>query len=302
MAFQLIDAARARRTGAGTGRKVWIGVLGVVLVTVVLYGGFTKVLMPALDITPGSRREVLSIPFQQTARFVNKHDGANAGITDGTGTADGLVTEEERAAIDAVLDYSTLASRYDPDKSDAVKNQFNEDATPEQLAAYFKVWAAQFLKDPGCYFSAVANNYYGYFYPSSKDVFTYGSASSAKIMGNDANRAHFNFHPESGRLVGTCNQLVNLYRVAVQRIPLSSLALSSSTYVWLLISACVYLLRNRQWRSLALFVSLLGILAVCLIGPCNGSTYMRYLYPMIVALPFAVPVALVWPRRLWRVR
>ena len=302
IAFHLIDASRAQRTETGMPRKLWLGVLAVALLSTAFYGGFTKVLMPAFDITPGSRREMLSIPFQQTARFVSKHDGANAGITDGTGTADGLVTDEERAAIDAVLDYSTLASRYDPDKSDAVKNQFNEDATSEQLAAYFKVWASQFAKDPESYLSAVANNYYGYFYPSSKDAFTYSTTTSAEIMDRPANRAHFNFHLESGPLIAVCKQLVTLYRVAVQRIPLSSLALSSSTYVWLLISACVYLLRNRQWRSLALFVPLLGILAVCLIGPCNGSTYMRYLYPMIVALPFAVPVALVWPRRLWRVR
>ena len=302
IAFHLLDARRAQRTAGGVPRRLWLGVLVIALLSTALYGGFTKILMPALDITPGSRREVLSIPFQQTARFVSKHDGANAGITDGTGIADGLVTDEERVAIDAVLDYSTLASRYDPDKSDAVKNQFNEDATPEQLVAYFKVWAQQFAKDPESYVSAVANNYYGYFYPSSKDVFTYSTTTSAEIMDRPANRAHFNFHLESGPLIAACKQLVTLYRVAVQRIPLSSLALSSSTYVWLLITACIYLLRQHQWRGLALFVPLLGVLAVCLIGPCNGSTYMRYLYPMIMALPFAVPVALVWPRRLWRVR
>ena len=41
---------------------------------------FTKVFMPAHDITPGSKREILSIPFQQTARFVQKHDGLNSGV------------------------------------------------------------------------------------------------------------------------------------------------------------------------------------------------------------------------------
>ena len=302
IAFHVFDARRARRSGAGRPRKLWLGVLAVALLCMVLYGGFTKMLMPALDITPGSRREALSIPFQQTARFVSKHDGANAGITDGTGIADGLVTDEERAAIDAVLDYGTLASRYDPDKSDAVKNEFNEEATSEELAVYFRVWAQQLVKDPESYLSAVANNYYGYFYPSSKDVFTYSTTTSAEIMDRPANRAYFNFHLESGPFVSACDQFVTLYRVAVQRIPLSSLALSSLTYVWLLITACIYLLRQRQRRGLALFVPLLGVLAVCLIGPCNGSTYMRYLYPMIMALPFAVPVALVWPRRLWRVR
>ena len=302
-AFRLAAIVRARRTcGARASRGVLAGVLAVMVVTVALYGGFTRILMPALDITPGSRREALSIPFQQTARFVSKHDSANAGIEDGAGTADGLITAEQRAVIDAVLDYGTLASRYDPDKSDAVKNGFNEDATPEQLGAYFKVWAQMFAKDPESYISAVANNYYGYFYPSRKDAFTYSTALSADIMARKGNRAYFDFHPAGGPIVVACDHLVTLYRVSVQRIPLLSLALSSSTYVWLMLLACVYLLRGRQWRGLALFLPLLGVLAVCLIGPCNGATYMRYLYPMIVALPFVAPVALVWPRRLWRSR
>ena len=37
-----------------------------------------------------------------------------------------------------------------------------------------------------------------------------------------------------------------------------------------------------------MLVPLLGVLAVCLIGPCNGSTYMRYLYPVIACMPFAI--------------
>lgn len=90
---------------------------------------FTKVFMPAHDITPGSKREILSIPFQQTARFVQKHDGLNSGVNptvkeDGTiveAPCDGLVTDEERAVIDRVLKYENLGRRYNPDKSDAVK-------------------------------------------------------------------------------------------------------------------------------------------------------------------------------------
>ena len=40
-----------------------------------------------------------------------------------------------------------------------MKNAFNEDATAEDLAAYFRVWATQFLRDPASYASAFANNY-----------------------------------------------------------------------------------------------------------------------------------------------
>lgn len=278
-------------------RRRWIAVLGVAVLVLVLNAAFTRVVMPAFDITPGSRREMLSIPFQQTARFVLKHDGANAGVEGGA--SDGLVDEEEREVIDRVLGYDTLASRYDPDKSDAVKNGYNEDASASDLAAYFSVWAKMLLRDPESYLSAVANNYYGYFYPSARDVWFYSTVEGAKIMAREENRASFDFHPFDHPLVVACGHMVNLYRVAIQRVPLVSLTMSSASYTWLLIAVGVYLLRSRQWRPLAFMVPLLGVLAVCLVGPCNGSTYMRYLYPAILSLPFALVVALAWPRRLW---
>lgn len=295
-------AAIDARRGDAHARVRLAGVLAVLACTLVLYGGFTKVLMPALDITPGSRREMLSIPFQQTARFVQKHDSLHAGLPMGEGTDDGLVSSAERETIDRVLRYGTLATRYDPDKSDAVKNAFNEDATSEDMRAYFKVWASMFLRDPACYLSAFVNNYYGYFYPSERDVFTYSRASSSEVMARPSNSDYFDFHHDESSLSKACDQAVTLYRVAIQRIPLLSLLLSSSTYVWLLIVLAVYVMRDRRFRELSLLVPLAGIVAMCLIGPCNGSTYMRYLYPMIMALPFAFLTCAAHPRPLSRAR
>lgn len=295
----LIDARRVRRlVSAPSSRRTAIGAVAVLVVAVSLQFVFSNVVMPAFKITPGSRREMLSIPFQQTARFVQKHDGANAGI-DG-GTSDGLVTDEERAVIDTVLNYDTLASRYDPDKSDDVKNEFNEDTTSDELAAYFRVWLEMFFKDPACYVSAFANNYFGYFYPSTKDAWMYTTSSSAEVESREANRRYFNFHRMEGPVVAACDSVVNLYRTAVQRIPLLSLTMSSSAYVWVLLLVSVYVLRHRQWRTLGALVPLWGVLAMCLIGPCNGSTYMRYLYPIILTLPCVVAVALTGSRLLWR--
>ncbi len=282
--------AACRWRGGGTRRSGAFGALAVLAAACALYGMFSYVVMPVLKITPGSRREVLSIPFQQTARFVAKHDSAHAGIPGGTD--DGLVSDEERAAIDAALDYETLASRYNPDKSDAVKNGFNEDATAEDMAAYVRAWAEMLLKDPGSYLSAFINNYYGYFYPSEKSVWIYDTASSVEMMHREENTLYFDFEPASGSLVDGCNAAVNLYRCAVQRIPLVSLTMNSASYVWLLVLLSAYLVRRRRMQGFSLLLPLWGVVAVCLIGPCNGATYMRYLYPVIVALPFAMALVL----------
>lgn len=314
-AFCAWDAHVARRaakqaSAAPSGaisRFRWVGVLAVLALCLASNMYFTKVFMPAHDITPGSKREILSIPFQQTARFVQKHDGLNSGVNptvkeDGTvveAPCDGLVTDEERAVIDRVLKYENLGRRYNPDKSDAVKNCFNEYASQEDIKAYFEVWTQMFKKDPECYISALINNYYGYFYPSARDAWVYSTARSAEIMAKPDNLKYFDFHPVDSKVVRWCDHLINLYRVAVQRIPFISLTMSSATYVWIMIAVVVYLLRRHSWRGLAIWVLLLGVLAVCLIGPCNGSTYMRYLYPVIACMPFAIGATITRSDLLW---
>ncbi|MFR7796990.1 MAG: DUF6020 family protein [Collinsella sp.] len=197
----------AKQAGAapsgGIPRFRWVGVLAVLALCLASNMYFTKVFMPAHDITPGSKREILSIPFQQTARFVQKHDGLNSGVNptvkeDGTiveAPCDGLVTDEERAVIDRVLKYENLGRRYNPDKSDAVKNCFNEYASQEDIKAYFEVWAQMFKKDPGCYISALINNYYGYFYPSARDAGLQHGAQ-CRDHGKPDNLKYFDFHPD----------------------------------------------------------------------------------------------------------
>ncbi len=61
----------------------------------------------------------------------------------------GSVTDEERAVIDRVLKYENLGRCYNPDKSDAVKNCFNEYASQEDIKADLRCGRQTFKKDPG---------------------------------------------------------------------------------------------------------------------------------------------------------
>lgn len=288
--IRLRDARRVAPAAAYACRRAARAALVASGVALVAHLAFTAVVMPDLHLTPGSRREVLSIPFQQTARYVEKHDGVHAGIAGGAD--DGSVSEEERTVIDRVLGYDTLASRYVPTKSDAVKNGFNEYASADDLAAYLRVWAAQLLRDPACYLSATIANYYGYVYPSERVPWMYTTASSDKIMARADNREHFDFHRWITPATEALDQAVGLYRTAWLQLPVLSLTMTSAPYVWALVLVVIYLLRERRWRSCALVAPLVAVLAVCLIGPCNGATYLRYLYPVIFALPFAAAAAL----------
>ena len=80
-----------------------------VCAAMLVYGAAVHGLYPALGFKKGSEREMLSIPFQQTARYV-----AYAGDD---------VTGYEREVIGSVLDYDTLAESYSYACSDPVKKQ-----------------------------------------------------------------------------------------------------------------------------------------------------------------------------------
>lgn len=95
--------------------------------------------LPMLGVAPGPRKELFSLPFQQTARVVALYPGD--------------VTPEEHAAIDAVLYYDSLHEQYRFDTADSVKDNY-KDLSGEALVPYFKAWLAMGLRHPGAYATA----------------------------------------------------------------------------------------------------------------------------------------------------
>jgi len=83
---------------------------------------------------------MLSVPFQQTARYVKYH-------------ADEL-SDEDIKTIDYVLNYDTLAERYKPEIADPVKNEYNKYTKTKDLIAYFKIWFKGLVKHPETYIDA----------------------------------------------------------------------------------------------------------------------------------------------------
>lgn len=239
----------------------------------VLYMSYTNILFPALDITPGSRREMLSVPFQQTARYVRDYGDE--------------VTEEEREAIDRVLDYDKLGEVYDPNISDPVKKTFNEDADSEDLKAYFKVWFQMFLKHPGCYIEATLNNYYGYFYMGNDDTdrrSRYYESFSTKCMEERIDEKGFDFH-HLDTFKGV-RKFLEMVSELVLHSPMLAAVQASAFYTWLVLLGTGYLLMFRRYRDIVILLPAFSILLVSFVSPVNGTIYFRYM----LALMFVMPV------------
>lgn len=254
-------------------RKVALAYGGFVLLFSIL---FFHILLPALYITPGSTREMLSVPFQQTARYVLCHEKE--------------ITAEEKSAIDAVLDYDSLAEKYDPNKSDNVKSTFHEDASKEDLIRYFRAWKAMLLKHPGTYIQATMNNYYQYFYPGNIRFirFTYDWSETCMERANTALEPlarTFSYPEETAFARAFSDQFFK----RINSFPVISLLMTPAIYTWILIIMLFYSFRAKKYKAFSVMIIPLAILLICILGPCNGD-YGRYTFPIVVILPFLLPI------------
>lgn len=98
--------------------------------------------------------ETLSVPLQQTGRFVRDFPDE--------------VTDEEREIIDRVVEYDNLAEAYTSWVADPIKTySAREGTTDADRAAYRQVWMAQTLRHPISALEAFANLCYGWVYPGA---------------------------------------------------------------------------------------------------------------------------------------
>ena len=236
-------------------------ILVVFLITVSFYGVFDKVILPYYKITPGSIRETLSIPFQQTARYVSLYGDE--------------LKESEKTKIDRVLKYDTLASRYKPNIADPVKNKYNKHATKSDLKNYFSVWFSCFFRHPLVYIEATLNNTYGYFSPQQMNWYIYYDYEPI-ITEDNLVDYHYN-DLEDMRTV------MSAYGHSFPYLPVIGLISNIGFNTWILLGLALYSILKKKKELLIVLIPLLVSLLICVASPVN--TYFRYTMPYVFMLP-----------------
>lgn len=243
----------------------------IVLMCVLVIGfnyGYGQVLS-ALEIPNTSIREMLSIPFQQTARYVKYHESD--------------VTEEQKKVIDTILTYDTLGNRYNPILSDKVKNEYNKYATNEELMDYFKAWFEMFWNHPMTYVNATVSNVYGYFYPATYRWYVYNT------LNEKLPEAGFDYHfidslePMRGFIQG--------YSEVFKYVPIVQMSVNCGFYTWSYLFLMVVLILQKKQRYIILFAPAFSLVLMNVAGPAN--TYFRYVLPYAVALFTILPLILL---------
>ena len=224
---------------------------------------FSKVILPYFKITPGSVREMLSVPFQQTARYVKYHEDD--------------LTYEDKQIIDKILGYETLASRYNPELADPVKNEFNKYATSDDLKEYFGLWFRGLIKRPVTYIDSTINNIYGFFYPEKLNWYVYYKYDTRITQDG------FDYHYNS--LSGVRNTLSS-FAVGFPYIPILGLISNIGFSVWIIFTLVGYSIYRKSYENIVTLSPALVLILVCVVGPAN--TYFRYTLPFVFAIPLMI--------------
>lgn len=215
-------------------------------------------LIAGVSAQEGKAAEIFSLPFQQTARYLQLYRNE-------------LTTQQQQAIEQVLGDINVVAADYDPRIADPVKQHFYEqdEVTAEEMLDYFGVWAQGFVKHPGVYLEGFFIHVYGWFDPQVSNAVRY--------------EASYDLIPREGLFENSDKVLIFLYRFAEQITPLGMLQ-NVGVYTWGMLVLLRYaMVRNK--KQLVLFIPLMLSLLVCMAAPCFYM-HPRYAFPYMFTLPF----------------
>lgn len=243
--------------------------LAAMLVPILIFQiGIVNIIYPALKITPGSTKEMLSVPFVQTARYVRDYP-------------EEISAEDEEILLNIFKNKESLediAKSYNPRLSDPIKDSYNKYATTEDLKDYFSVWSKGLVEHPTTYVEAFLNLHYGWFSFEGIEGITYIGTGGLRL-----NELFEGYDNAGGN--AAARQTMEQFWTFLNNMPLTSLFIEMATYSWIYIFLFLYAIRKKNWK--AFVVILIPILNYCihLLGPIAST---RYSIAMMCIMPFAI--------------
>ena len=270
----------------------WAKIVASIMLGVVFACLIQNAVINYYKIKPGSVREALSIPVQQTARYIRNHRKA--------------ITVSEWKVLNEIFNNEAkiIGDVYDPNRSDSVKFKMKHYLSLNQIKAYFNVWCKHFLRHPSTYFSATFNQMYGYFYIEKPEFYdSPGSLKSTReksemlgVFTENFKKGHRMYNKnilviDNLNTMNLRKSFINYFLLWI-KTPFFDILVHPSTYTWLLIFSLTCVLRLKNYKYLFLYCVPLITLVVCCLSPLNASA--RYSSPVIlsslVLLPFSISV------------
>ncbi|GEN48419.1 DUF6020 family protein [Ligilactobacillus pobuzihii] len=217
------------------------------------------------------KREALSLPFQQTARYIKYHEDD--------------MTKSELKNIDRVLETNNIGKRYDPLLSNSVKFYFNEKATPIEMKNYFKTWLYEFTQHPVIYFEATIQQNISLISPFDKNEFSFKHINAGYRPGSDSrNQFYKKYKLTNSKTRWSWQEIKIQYFQMFDRLPLVGLLDNPAVYIigsfFMFALAIKFKLKRTAYLMMPAFFLLLTLIA----GPVVQG-YTRYTAVFVFLFP-----------------
>lgn len=245
----------------------WGKIAAALLCGILLSSVSTHIIVKNFNIQSASIREMLSLPAQQTARYVSKYNKE--------------LTTEEVTFLNNFFsgNLDKLQTLYSGDFADPVKNTIVFHPSTIQLRKYIANWVAQLLRHPEVYFSAAFNQTYGYYYPEKLEF--YGTGFSTESPGENAINYHGDIAIVHSKDTQFLRDAIVQWAYLWRAIPLSRPFYSSGAYTWIILLAFFAAVRRVGVTKLVPFALPMSIFIMCCLSPVNGA--FRYSLSLVLS-------------------
>lgn len=268
----------------GTEKKKTISKIVIISTVCMIIGmGFLKLADKKLNVTPGDKREMLSIPIQQLARTYMYHGGAGLVSED-----DNTLLEEEKALLDEFMLYDSY-KLYRMDISDPVKSNTNTYVVRYKTAEFAKVYLRLLKRYPGDFINAFLGVNAGFLSPFDETHATINQKIIQKRHGYI--QTSWECETYNGLGIYEDSKLQGFRSVMDQfadsngylNIPILKYILMPGIYLWLLLYFIVLWIVKKEYEKILTVSFLLGYYGTCLLGP---TVQLRYVFPVMIVIPF----------------
>lgn len=267
--------------------KSKVSFAGVAVFSLLIYFGINAFFSMKYDLVKGSPAEALSIPIQQTARYIREYSDIKA---------------DEKAVLEDIYgkysggNIELLGEVYNEDISDPVKTLFTDNPSKKQIAEYLKVWAQMGLRHPGVYIDAFINHIYGYYDPFKEYYYPkeqgFGKAEGIgwmRIVFVDEMAETWLSLKHFEATKGLRDSLTNAV-VFMSEMPIIRLFYHTGAYTWLLFLGISLGVKRKDRSSLLILSPMCLVVLICMASPVGA--HIRYMLPIISSLPFLLGACL----------
>lgn len=236
----------------------------------------------------GDKREMLSMPIQQLARCMIYHGGVGVLPED-----DNSMEETDKALIrDFILNEGYR--EYDPVISDPVKRYTNTYVVRYRLKDFMSSYFHLLASYPGDFVNAALAVDAGYLYPNDVTHAFVNMNQNLSGMGyvqthwNEDVFANYGIYKDSKWewLHGHMERWAD--GNGYLKIPVLRYLFMPGIWIWLYLVLFGFLVIRREFQKCLPLTLILGYYVTLLLGP---TVQLRYIYPVMIAYPFAVFMA-----------